>query len=859
MNVRMQIQTPPNGTYNSNSGIGCATSSSAWLEAYPAIGDIQSSYDGKLYFTKRHDNKFYVIPNPNDILPQNLNPDIVDLETAVSPNIIMNGRTSAMPDQIDGHNYTDERFTKLEFNTNALDCNDECLAPYDVEVYLDDNLIESFIASECPDTFEFCGDTTKIYSIYSPLVNLRYDSAIVYGQIKYPEGLDYFDFSDLTGCIENCDNLIDDDNDGLIDCDDPDLQDSCCCYIPPILELGPDIIICANGVFLLDASESFSSYRWSDLTKESTTTVYEPGKYWVEVIDSCGLTQIDSINILWEPLTQIDLGDDISICDGESVELTLNGFVTYEWYPVAGIDCSDCETITVNPDTTTSYIVVAGKEGCYSIDSINVYVSEGIYEILDTSICSNDVISIGNVELGVGDSQTFFLKNAAGCDSTLEVTVSDIGFQSYEEFMDTLICENTTIIFSGVVYDAFSKDTLRLQTSQGCDSIIYVNVGGILNPFTNDTLSICYRDFIEIFGNLEDSSGDYSSSFLSEISCDSTHTITLIVQEEMIASVVSQPTCYNEDNRSIELTISGGAAPYSYEWSTGVIDTNVIENLGVGEYLVLVTDDNNCEMLITTVIESLYELELILNVSDNICFGESDGVIDLSGNPNGLTFSLDNETFIEKAIFDNLPAGFYTIYGLDEYGCRYNAFVELYELEEIYVQLPDDTTILFGESFVIYPNTNVEGDLIYEWPTFEGLDCKDCFTPFTQPLSDIIYTLKIVDEYGSETEDEMRVIVKKEEQVFVPNIFSPNGDNINDFFFPKTGPGVKSILKIDVYDRWGGMMIENSNFDSNDPSMGWDGTCNGALVNPGVFVFIIDVEFIDGTTEVYSGDITIVR
>lgn len=859
MEVRMQIQTPPDGNYDPTTGIGCSTSNSTCLDAYPAIGEIQSSYNGKLYFTKRHDNKFYVIPNPNDVLPQRLAPGTVDLQTPEYPNLLATGTTGPMPDQIDGHNYTDERFTSIEFNVNALDCNGDCLSPYGIELYLGEKLIESFIADECPDTFDFCGDTTKVYSLYSPLINLTYDSAIIHGSINYPATLDYFDFSDLTGCIELCDNNIDDDNDGLIDCDDPDLQDSCCCYIPPILELGPDIETCANGVYTLFAGESFVSYKWSDLTSESSTTVYEPGKYWVEVIDSCGQSQTDTIQINWSPITQVDLGQDIVICNGESIDLSVSGFNTYEWSSSSGVECDNCETITINPDTTTTYFVVVGKEGCYSVDSVVVFVSDNTFSYLDTAICDNEIITIGNVDLQVGDTQTFFFSNSVGCDSTLEVTVSNTGFNSYQEYIDTLICDYESFNFGGIEYGAYEKDTLIYQSINGCDSIYYLNIGGIVPPTTRDTLQICYGQSIEIFGNLESVAGEYTNVFSAAGFCDSTHITTLIINEEIQVSSASTASCYNEPNGSIDLEVSGGSGTYTYEWNNNSETSPSIIGLDAGAYEVTITDGNNCQKSITVVVDVIPEVELEISSEGIICFGEQNGVIDLSNNSNTLVYSLDNENYSENTLFDSLEAGSYMVYATDQYGCLYTTTTEIYQQEEIFVQLPSDTTIAFGASFIIVPNTNSEGELTYFWPESAGLDCNDCNTPNAQPFEDILYTLEVVDENGCVAKDEILVRVSREEQVFIPNIFSPNGDNINDYFFPYLGPGVKSIIKMDVYDRWGGLMYENSSVNLSTSSKGWDGTCNGKLVNPGVFVYIIEVEYIDGTRDIRSGDITIVR
>jgi len=62
-----------------------------------------------------------------------------------------------------------------------------------------------------------------------------------------------------------------------------------------------------------------------------------------------------------------------------------------------------------------------------------------------------------------------------------------------------------------------------------------------------------------------------------------------------------------------------------------------------------------------------------------------------------------------------------------------------------------------------------------------------------------------------------------------------------------------------IYDRWGEMMFENTNFSTDDPTQGWDGTFRGRRMNPGVFAYAIEVEFIDGATIKYNGDISLVR
>jgi hypothetical protein len=64
-----------------------------------------------------------------------------------------------------------------------------------------------------------------------------------------------------------------------------------------------------------------------------------------------------------------------------------------------------------------------------------------------------------------------------------------------------------------------------------------------------------------------------------------------------------------------------------------------------------------------------------------------------------------------------------------------------------------------------------------------------------------------------------------------------------------------------VFDRWGNLMFSREGFfpDNNNLADGWDGKFNGQYVNPGVFVYIIEVQFLDGKVLLYRGDVTVVR
>jgi gliding motility-associated-like protein len=90
------------------------------------------------------------------------------------------------------------------------------------------------------------------------------------------------------------------------------------------------------------------------------------------------------------------------------------------------------------------------------------------------------------------------------------------------------------------------------------------------------------------------------------------------------------------------------------------------------------------------------------------------------------------------------------------------------------------------------------------------------------------------------------------ESFYIPNIFSPNGDNINDVFYVR-GNGIKTI-HISIYDRWGEKI-----FETNDVSEGWDGTFHSQMMESAVFVYYIDAEMESGSVYKEKGNITLVR
>jgi len=164
-----------------------------------------------------------------------------------------------------------------------------------------------------------------------------------------------------------------------------------------------------------------------------------------------------------------------------------------------------------------------------------------------------------------------------------------------------------------------------------------------------------------------------------------------------------------------------------------------------------------------------------------------------------------------------------------------------------------------SESINLNPTINNEGSLLnISWSDLSSnsLSCYDCPNPEASPISDQDYTVYVENEYCIDSAT-VEVIVDETRYIYIPNIFSPNSDGINDYFFFQS-PYSGTILSFSVFDRWGNLLFETNSAELNNERSGWNGISAGARVEPGVYIWHASIQFIDGKKEDWAGDVTLV-
>ncbi|TNE62175.1 MAG: T9SS type A sorting domain-containing protein, partial [Bacteroidetes bacterium] len=189
--------------------------------------------------------------------------------------------------------------------------------------------------------------------------------------------------------------------------------------LPPVLDLGPTVILCADSTVVFYAGPGFAAYLWQDGSTGSTFAASDAGIYWVEVTDACGGQQRDSVLLTLSLLPDTQFPD-TAICANKSLTLSVPGFDNYAWTPATGLSCTDCPTVTIQPATTTTYTLLAtSADGCVLHDTFTVEVLPlpEITEVVE--FCPGETITIAGQTFSAPGAVSDTIPNPGNCDIIL--------------------------------------------------------------------------------------------------------------------------------------------------------------------------------------------------------------------------------------------------------------------------------------------------------------------------------------------------------------------------------------------------------------------------------------------------------
>ncbi len=424
---------------------------------------------------------------------------------------------------------------------------------------------------------------------------------------------------------------------------------------------------------------------------------------------------------------------------------------------------------------------------------------------------------------------------------------------------------------------------ILVENTAGCTARDTVDIDFGNTPLTDlggpDTL--CLGDILDITApnltglpvNYSWSTGENTSQIsvgqtgeyivtLDNNGCKFSDTLSVHYTEFELNFAQTDVSCFELCDGEATAVFSGEAPPFNLMWDTGSNDPTRIQ-LCDGNYTLTVTDQRGCIYESLLVITEPEMLEIATEVVDVTCAGDQNGIIQVSeilGGTGPFEVSFGNDAFQSNTVLNDLNGGIYEVVVRDNNGCEQGETVSVYEPPLITVDAGPDQRIRLGEGTElngqIFPLTNQ----VYNWLPADSLECNSCLDSAVDPTQTTPYILSVTDTVsGCIIEDQVIISVDKDRNIYIPNAFSPDGNGTNDIFQVYAGVGVREILLLRVYDRWGELVYEGKNISPFDNKSGWDGTFRGQAMNPAVFVYYAEVMFVDNEQKEYAGDVTLLK
>jgi gliding motility-associated-like protein len=184
--------------------------------------------------------------------------------------------------------------------------------------------------------------------------------------------------------------------------------------------------------------------------------------------------------------------------------------------------------------------------------------------------------------------------------------------------------------------------------------------------------------------------------------------------------------------------------------------------------------------------------------------------------------------------------------------------IDILESESLILSLPDTIIVELGTQVQIAPDGDTLGIVRALWEG-EDLSCRDCISTTFSGRSSGLARVQVTDFNGCSSFLTTYIeVFEKEYSIFIPNAFSPDGNNLNDrLIIDSDDPGA-ILEEVQVFDRWGELVHLSSGIPLEEWS-GWDGQLNGVNLSPGVYVISIHGRHSSGRTFQMTSDVTLLR
>lgn len=554
------------------------------------------------------------------------------------------------------------------------------------------------------------------------------------------------------------------------------------------------------------------------------------------------------------------------------ISQSLDSITAYQWSG-PGILSSTGDTISVN-EAGIYHLSAFGVNGCPAEHDIVVdsNFQVPVYNLMSDSLRCDQPAALAVITADSILSYNWFDQNDLLISSDSFVLVNQPGtytvqINGYNRCIafDTVIIDPVHYPVISLASDTFTCTELVVPLSVQVDipqyTLAWVDLNGDTLGMTSPLPAMQAGPFIASVSGLN--------------ACETRDTIT-VPYDTM--SPVPQIVAIGDircQNRDITLDGSGSfPLPLIYTWttSTGVIlsDPSLmqVQVRDTGYYFLEIEQlGNGCiardSMLLTEHPDAITLAYLAVTPPE--CSGDENASITitaLEGGISPLLYQLNGGAMQSSPVFDGLDAGTYVLEIIDAGNCVFDTTIIIAPSFSFSIDAGPDVEIYLGESIELSGMTDLApGDILTDqWDSIGLTLCTNCPTFEVSPLETTTYTYQLTSGSGCVKSDEIVVFVLEKGKFYIANVFSPNGDGVNDDVRIHASPGIEKVLRWIIFDRWGNAVFGHTDFEPTDTSVFWNGlTSTGDFVNPGVFPYVLEVQLISGKTEVFHGNITVIR
>lgn len=519
----------------------------------------------------------------------------------------------------------------------------------------------------------------------------------------------------------------------------------------------------------------------------------------------------------------------------------------------------------------------------------------GLYYGLDNSAFSEDLL-FANL---AGGDHTLIIKNEAGCTDSIKVILDSYQAPSFEVIVRAEQCnaQNGEIEFITITGESplqFSIDGIEWQNNSKFENLIAgsykISIIDVFNCIVSEDLILpetgipqieniniipeeCGKadgqievtvisehgplqyllngigfNNVSVYNNLE--AGLYAFVATDTLGCNIEKMIEVPGNGgPVIAGIEIVDEHCETANGSIAITAVSDHGPLDYALNNGTFTTFAeFEKLQHGIYNIVVRDTNGCQQQSEIIVDHIDAIRIErLEIEDATCSIDNGSILILAANISSTEYSLDGQLFHTQPFFQNLTAGDYTAYLSSYEVCIDSAIFSVKGYFE-----PVITNVILvqptceKDEATIMVEAYGSGELIFDLDN-GIISTNGHFTNLTEGL----HLITITDRSGCRIDTSFSIVAEKC-LFYMPNVFSPNGDGVNDNFGFTPEDEFIRIEQFVIYDRWGNQVYRCNDYDV----CGWDGMIHGRPGPSGVYLYHISLTYND-EVRYLTGEVTL--